>query len=189
MPNIYILAGPNGSGKSTAARALLSQFLHCAEFVNADDIARGLSAFHPENVAFQAGRVMLARLNELARQRVDFAFETTLASRTFAPWLRQLQLEGYEFHLHYFCLPHVAMAIERVAYRVRAGGHHVADEDIRRRFARSQSNFLKLYMPLANLWEFYDTTTRHPKLVAFGGRDKQTVVVEASIWNDLIARL
>ena len=189
MPNLFVLAGPRGSGKSTAARALLSQFLHCDEFVNADDIARGMSAFHPERMAFQAGRVMLARLHELACQQVDFAFETTLASRTFAPWLRQLRAEGYNFHLHYFCLPQVEMAIERVAFRVRAGGHHVPEEDIRHRFTRSRSNFLKLYMPLANLWEFYDTTALRPKLVAFGGCDEQTVVVEASIWHDLTVRL
>ena len=189
MPNVYILAGPNGSGKSTAARALLPQFLHCAEFVNADEIARGLSAFHPENVAFQAGRMMMARLHELARQRGDFAFETTLASRTFAPWLRQLQSEGYEFHLHYFCLPSVEMAIERVAFRVRAGGHHVPEEDIRRRFDRSRSNFLKLYMPLANSWEFYDTSFSDPNLVALGGQGKQATIRDPLLWTNLTRKL
>lgn len=84
MPNIYILAGPNGSGKSTVARALIPRFLHCAEFVNADVIAHGLSAFKPEGAAFEAGRVMLRRLDELAAEKMDFAFETTLSSRTFA---------------------------------------------------------------------------------------------------------
>ncbi len=189
MPNIYILAGPNGSGKSTAARALVPQFLNCAEFVNADDIARGLSACHPEGVAFQAGRTMLARLDELAGQGVDFAFETTLSSRTFAPWLRRRQAEGYTFRLHYFCLQNAEMAIDRVAARVRAGGHHVPSDDIRRRFERSRSNFLELYMPLANVWEFYDTTATKPKLVAFGGRDFPTTVVIESVWDKLIQRV
>jgi predicted ABC-type ATPase len=185
MPRIYILCGPNGSGKSTAARALLRQFLHCTEFVNADEIARGLSAFRPESVAFQAGRMMVARVKELARQRVDFAFETTLASRAFASWLRQVQTEGYQIHLYYFFLPQVEMALKRVEFRVRAGGHHVPEDDIRRRFERSRSNFMKLYMPLANLWEFYDTSLIKPKLVAFGGRNKQITVVESSIWDKL----
>ncbi len=99
MPNIFVIAGPNGAGKSTTARTLLPEYLSCAEFVNADDIARGLSAFRPESVAWEAGRLMLTRLSELARARVDFAFETTPASRFLAPWLRQMQADGYEVHL------------------------------------------------------------------------------------------
>jgi predicted ABC-type ATPase len=99
MPTIYVIAGANGAGKSTMAQTILSEEFRCAEFVNADVIARGLSAFNPEGAALEAGRVMLQRLNELARQRVDFAFETTLASLTFAPWLRKRQSEGYQFHL------------------------------------------------------------------------------------------
>jgi predicted ABC-type ATPase len=185
MPNIYVLAGPNGSGKSTAARALIPQFLNCAEFVNADVIARGLSAFRPENAAFQSGRAMLTRLDELANEGVDFAFETTLSSRTFVPWLRRRQAEGYAFHLFYFCLESAEMSIQRVASRLRAGGHHVPDEAIRRRFARSQSNFLDLYMPLANLWEFYDNTYTEPRLIAFGGKDKQTEVRDPLRWHQL----
>jgi len=143
MPNIFVLAGPNGAGKSSTARTLLPLFLNCEEFVNADDIARGLSAFRPETVAFQAGRAMLTRLNELARQRVDFAFETTLSSRSFAPWLRQRQTEGYEVHVSYAWLPLVELAIERVAFRVRAGGHNIPIQDIRRRYERSRSNLLE----------------------------------------------
>jgi predicted ABC-type ATPase len=91
MPDIFVIAGSNGAGKSTTARELLPGFVGCVEFVNADEIARGLSAFRPERVALAAGRAMLNRLNELARQRIDFAFETTLASRSFAPWLKQRQ--------------------------------------------------------------------------------------------------
>jgi len=163
-------------------------FSNFPEFVNADDIARGLSGFHPENVAFQAGRLMLARLNELVRQRADFAFETTLASRTFAPWLRLRQGEGYEFHLLYVWLPSVDLAIERVALRVRAGGHDVPSKDIRRRYERSRNNFFEIYMSLANTWEVYDTASIDPKLVAFGGRDKQAVIVDPSLWRSLTER-
>jgi len=116
MPNIYVIAGPNGAGKSTTARALLRRYLNCTEFVNADDIARGLSAFRPEGVAMQAGRLMLARLDDLARRRIDFAFETTLSSRSFARWLRMRQDEGFEFHLLYTWLPHPDMAVARKGY-------------------------------------------------------------------------
>ena len=188
MPNLFIIAGPNGAGKSTTARTLLPTFLNCSEFVNADDIARGLSAFRPEQVAFQAGRLMLTRLDDLARQRADFAFETTLASRSFAPWLRQRQLEGYQCQLLYIWLPNVELAIERVAHRVRAGGHDVPSKDIQRRYQRSRINFFEIYMPLANTWEVYDTSRLDPKLVAFGGRDRQTVIREPLLWNCLTKR-
>src|ERR1700761_5342526 len=134
MPNIYVIAGPNGAGKSTMAQVLLSEEFHCAEFVNADVIARGLSAFNPQGAALEAGRVMLHRLNELARERVDFAFETTLASRSFAPWLRKRQEEGYRFNLFFAWLPHPDMAVNRVAARVAAGGHNVPEADVRRRY-------------------------------------------------------
>ena len=98
-PSVVVLAGPNGAGKSTAAPALLQGALGVTEFVNADAIARGLSAFDAERAALPAGRVMLRRLRDLARQRVSFAFETTLASRSFAPWLAELKRDGYSIHI------------------------------------------------------------------------------------------
>jgi predicted ABC-type ATPase len=124
-PSVVILAGPNGAGKSTVAPALLQGALAVNEFVNADVIARGLSAFDPESAAIAAGRVMLTRIRELAEQRVNFAFETTLASRSFAPWLRELRASGYEIHILFLWLPSADFALDRVAERVRAGGHDV----------------------------------------------------------------
>ena len=94
-PSLVVIAGPNGAGKSTLAPVLLKDTLAVTEFVNADVIARGMSAFAPENVAIAAGRLMLGRLRELAKQRTSFAFETTLASRSFAPWIRRLVETGY----------------------------------------------------------------------------------------------
>jgi predicted ABC-type ATPase len=185
MPNIFVIAGPNGAGKSTAARTMLPAFLDCVEFVNADDIARGLSAFRPESVALLAGRMMLKRLDELARQRVDFAFETTLSSRSFAPWLRERQAEGFDVHLLYLWLPSPDLAVARVAARVQAGGHGLAETDIRRRYWRGKDNFLELFMPLANTWEVYDNSESEPRLVAFGGQTESMTITVSEIWQRL----
>ena len=131
-PSVVIVAGPNGAGKSTVAPALLQGALAVDEFVNADAIASGLSAFDPAGAAIAAGRVMLARLHELAEQRVSFAFETTLASRTFAPWLRELKASGYGIQVLFLWLPSAEFALDRVADRVRGGGHNVPAGTVRR---------------------------------------------------------
>ena len=121
-PSLIIVAGPNGAGKSTAAPALLRETLGVTEFVNADVIAQGLSAFEPKRVAFAAGRIMLARLQELAQQGANFAFETTLSSKSFSRWTRQLMQTGYQFHLVFLWLSSADMAVQRVADRVRHRG-------------------------------------------------------------------
>ena len=157
-PNVVVIAGPNGSGKSTAAPALLRDHLRIAEFVNADVIAQGLSGFGSEQGALQAGRIMLDRLTDLAVQQADFAFETTLASRTFARRLRQLQAGGYQVHLLFLWLPSPEMAIARVASRVRCGGHHVPDEVVRRRYDAGLRNFFAVYRPFVDVWRMFDNS-------------------------------
>src|SRR4051794_21581730 len=119
MPDIFVIGGPNGAGKNTAARGVLPSFVGGSQFVNADEIARGLSGFALETVATEAGRIMLRRLRFLVEQRVDFAFETTLASRSFVPWLSGLQDIGFEVHVIYLWLPTPDLAVERVALRVK----------------------------------------------------------------------
>jgi len=183
MPDIFVIGGPNGAGKSTTAREMLPAFVGCVEFVNADEIAHGLSAFRPETVALAAGRAMLNRLNELARQQMDFAFETTLASRSFAPWLKQRQREGFGVNLIYLWLPDAALAVERVARRVKAGGHHIPEKDIRRRYGRGLKNFNELYAPMADTWEVYDNSGFEPYLIAFGGGEEPTTVLEIEPWK------
>jgi predicted ABC-type ATPase len=133
-PSVIVLAGPNGAGKTTASRVVLQDLTHVSEFVNADVIAQGLSAFAPENAALEAGRIMLARLHELAANRANFAFETTLASRSFAPWLEGLIGSGYQFHLFFFWLPSPEFSIRRVENRVKMGGHYVDPATIGRRY-------------------------------------------------------
>lgn len=169
MPNVVVIAGPNGAGKSTVAPALLQEHLGIGEFVNADMIARGLSAFNPERASLHAGRVMLARLHELAAQRMDLAFETTLASRTFAPWIAELRSTGYTFKLLYIWVPDPALSVARVAERVNAGGHHVPSDVVRRRYYAGLRNFFTLYQPLAELWRVYDNSmVGQTRLIATG---------------------
>jgi predicted ABC-type ATPase len=185
-PNIVVVAGPNGSGKSTAAPALLRDYLGIIEFVNADVIAQGLSGFRVESVAMQAGRIMLTRLRELVRQRVDFAFETTLASRTFVPWLRQLRDSDYRVHLLFLWLPSPELAIARVAARVQQGGHHVPDETIRRRYHAGLRNFFRLYQSVVDSWILFDNASREGhKLIASRIEDEGVQVVNQTLWDSI----
>jgi len=181
-PSVVILAGPNGAGKSTVAPALLRGALAVNEFVNADVIASGLSAFDPDSAAIAAGRVMLARIRELASQRVNFAFETTLASRSFAPWLRQLVTSGYSAHLVFLWLPSADFAVDRVAERVRTGGHNVPPETVRRRYAAGLRNFFQLYQPLVSGWVLYDSSGPVPRPVAEGLASHPPTVYDRDVW-------
>ncbi|MBD2186353.1 zeta toxin family protein [Aerosakkonema funiforme] len=186
MPNLIVIAGPNGAGKSTVAPILLQETLGVNEFVNADAIAQGLSAFAPEAVAFQAGRIMLERLQQLANQRANFAFETTLASRTFAPWIANLRQAGYVFYLLFLWLPSPEVAIARVQQRVREGGHNVPEETIRRRYNSGIQNFFQLYQPLADSWRFYDNSNpAETCLIASGRGIIEEVIYENSTWGNI----
>lgn len=171
-PSVIVLAGPNGAGKTTSSTGIIQETLGLAEFVNADVIAKGLSGFAPESAALQAGRIMLERLHELADARASFSFETTLASRTFAPWIAELVSSGYSFHLFYFWLPSAEMAIARVAQRVRMGGHFVDDDTVRRRYERGVQNFFRLYQPLATTWTFYDNSQPAAQRLVARGRGR-----------------
>lgn len=162
---MVILAGPNGAGKTTASPFVIRDTLGINEFVNADHIAQGLSGFAPETTAFAAGRIMLDRLHELGRLRRTFAFETTLATRSFVPWLRELKGSGYTVRLVFLALPTPEHAIERVRLRVSQGGHDVPVNVIRRRFERGLRNCFRIYMPLSDYWALYDASGDGPRLV------------------------
>jgi predicted ABC-type ATPase len=183
-PKVIVLAGPNGAGKSTSAARLLRGALGADEFVNADVIAQGLSAFAPERVALAAGRIMMGRLKELAAARASFAFETTLASRTFAPWLVALRAGGYHIHLVFLWLPSAEVAIDRVAERVRRGGHDVPEDTIRRRYHGGWANFCKLYQPLADSWQVIDNSVvGRPRVIAAGQGRRTKVVRNKALWD------
>ena len=166
MPNLYIVAGPNGAGKTTYVRDFLPQEMRCKEFVNADLIAAGLSPFAADKAAFQAGRIMLERLRELAGRREDFSFETTLSGRAYAGGLRDWRAAGYRIRLDFLWIPHLAITNGRVRQRVRKGGHDIPEDVQARRFQLGIRNLAELYRPLVDWWRLYDNTGRHPHLVA-----------------------
>ena len=183
-PSVVVLGGPNGAGKSTSAPRLLRGSLKVEEFVNADTLAQGLSAFRPEDVALDAGRIMLRRLDELEAQRKSFAFEATLASQALARRLARLKTQGYTVHIVFLWLPTADLAIARVAERVRAGGHDVPSDAVRRRFSRGLRNFFTLYRPTADTWRLYDgSSIRGPRLVASGGVGSETRVRDRKTWR------
>jgi len=183
-PSVIVLAGPNGAGKTSAAPALLRDILGVVEFVNADTIAQGLAAFSPERVTLEAGAILLGRLHELAAQRRSFAFETTLAGRSFAPWLAELVRGGYEFHLLFLWLQSADLAVQRVADRARQGGHDVPQQTVRRRYAAGLKNFFRLYQRLATTWRLYDnSSTAGMRLIAGGERTIVTRVDDEATWR------
>jgi len=183
--SIVVLAGPNGAGKTTAAPFVLRDRLSVREYVNADPIAQGLSGFDPESVALAAGRLMLERINELAHQRVSFGFETTLASRSFAPWLRARLEDGYSVHLVFLWLASPELALARVARRVEPGGHNVAEEVVPRRYAAGLRNFFGLYRSVASSWRMYDIGGRLPRLIATGSHER-TIEIDSGLWGRMV---
>ena len=186
-PTIILIGGPNGAGKTTLSKVMIAQTLGVAEFVNADVIAQGLSGFDPERAALAAGRVMLHRLKELAAARADFAFESTLASRTFAPWLKALGTSGYRIHLIFSWLNSPDLAVQRVKLRIRKGGHAVPPDVIRRRYARGIANFINLYIPVATEWRVYDNSyDSGPKIVAVGSSDQTPLIKHPDAWAQIL---
>lgn len=185
MPKVIVISGANGSGKSTLAPVLLRDTFGIVEYVNADTIAAGLSAFAPENAAFEAGRIMLKRLSQLAALQKDFAFETTLASRFYAGWLKNLQAGGYHFHLIFLWLQSAELAIERVRERVRLGGHNVPEAVIKRRFERGRRNFFDLYQPLADSWQVYNASLLIPQKIACGDKIEGERIIKKILWQQM----
>jgi predicted ABC-type ATPase len=186
MSHLIIIAGPNGAGKSTTAPAILKDALHVDDFVNADVIAQGLCAYHPEKAAIQAGRIMLDRIHTLAREKINFAFETTLASRTFAMWIPKIQKQGYQFHLIFLWLQSAELAVSRVKERIKTGGHSVPEVTIRRRYIAGLKNFFNLYSPLADSWQLYDNSiTGSCSLIASEDTHQRLIVKDQKIWQQL----
>ena len=152
---LYIIAGCNGAGKTTASKRFLPAILNCRQWVNADEIAYGLSPLDPQSVAFQAGRLMLERIQELLGKDETFAIETTLSTRAYRNLVLQAQAKGYLVELVFFYLPSPQMAIRRIAHRVKNGGHHVPDDVVIRRYNRGLKNLKEIFMPIVDQWRIY----------------------------------
>ena len=174
-PTVYVIAGPNGAGKTTFASEFLPDFVQCREFLNADLIAAGLSPFAPETQNVRAGRLLLERISELASERADFGFETTLSGRTYVKLLGDMRQNGYRVVLFFLWLPSADMAVARVENRVKQGGHSVPPDDIRRRYVAGVRNLFRLYRPILDDWWLYNASSLPPKLIAAKERDQLTV--------------
>ena len=164
-PKLFIIAGCNGAGKTIASYSVLPELLGCKEFVNADEIARGLSPFNPESVAIEAGKLMLHRINVLMSERKTFAVETTLTTKSYANTIKKAKELGYTVILIFFWLPSPEMAVERVAKRVSEGGHNIPTNVIYRRYWAGLQNFFTIFAPIVDSWMFFDNVD-NPILLA-----------------------
>ena len=168
---LYIIAGCNGAGKTTASMTILPKALLVREFVNADEIAKGLSPFNPEGVAIEAGRLMLERIDCLLKRGESFSIETTLATRSYINLVRRAHTEGYQVHLIYFWLKSPELAMQRVAERVAHGGHNIPQAVIVRRYSAGISNLFNLFMNEVDSWMIYDNSDNDREEIAVGAKE------------------
>ena len=182
MPQLYIIAGCNGAGKTTASYTTLPEMLNCREFVNADNIAAGLSPFNPESVAIEAGRIMLHRIHTLLAENLTFAFETTLATRIYVSLVKQAKAQGYEVTLAFFWLPSPEMAQKRVLDRVASGGHNIPPEIIKRRYFRGIQNLFKLYLPLVDNGLIMYNSADASQFIAQKFSNEEIEIINPDLW-------
>lgn len=179
-PKLYIIGGCNGAGKTTASMTVLPEILKCREFVNADEIAKGLSPFRPEEVAIEAGKIMLHRIEHLLEQKETFAIETTLATRSYTILIRKAKKLGYEVKLLFFWLPSPQQAEKRVALRVATGGHNIPKDVIIRRYWRGIQNLFDIFVPLVDSWSLYNNTDNTTEIVENGE------VIQNKLYNKIL---
>ncbi|MCG9900365.1 MAG: zeta toxin family protein [Hydrotalea sp.] len=172
--NLYIIAGCNGAGKTTASFTILPEIIDCKEFINADEIAKGLSPFQPEKVSFEAGRIMLNRIAELLESNESFAFETTLSTVSYKQKVYEARQKGFNITLLFFWLQSVELAKERVKIRVTEGGHNIEPDVIERRYLRGIKNLFNIYLPIVDGALIFDNS--------FG---KHILIAKQMIGNDL----
>jgi len=185
MPKLYIISGCNGAGKTTASYTILPEMLNCREFVNADEIARGLSPFNPESVAIEAGRLMLLRIKELIAGNINFAFETTLATRSYTGFISEAKKRGYQVMLLFFWLNTPELAVDRVRMRAASGGHFVDEKIVRRRYAAGIKNLFGLYMDKCDYWLLIDNSKTPFEVIAEGEKNKTKRIMSPSLYKIL----
>lgn len=168
MPNLYIIAGCNGAAKTTASQTILPDILNCKEFLNADAIAAGISPYNVESVAFQSGRIMLDRIQFLINEKENFAFETTLSTKSYVQLIKLAKAKGYTVTLLFFWLKNPELAVSRVENRVRHGGHFIPEDIIKPRYFRGVSNLFNHFINLCEVWMIFDNSFTIPMLIAKG---------------------
>ncbi len=168
IPHLYVISGCNGSGKTTASFNFLPQILECDEFINADEIARGLSPLNPNKAAIESGRILISKINKLMGEGKDFAFETTLATKSYTRTIQKAKSLGYQITLIYLWLDTVNLAFERVKSRVIEGGHNVPNNTIQRRYYSGIKNLFELYIPICDYWMIFDNSLTPSELIAEG---------------------
>ena len=183
--HLYIIGGPNGAGKTTASYSVLPKILQCKEFVNADEIARGLSPFNPESVAVEAGRLMLSRIKDLLSKNESFSIETTLATRSYFRLVDNAHRQGYEVTLLFFWLKSPEQAMERVAERVSKGGHNIPQDIIVRRYYEGIDNLFKIYMPIVDTWVLVNNSETPRSIIASGGKDQKPQIINNELFKIL----
>ena len=182
---LYIIAGCNGAGKTTASFTILPEVLGCKEFINADEIAKGLSPFQPENVAMQAGRIMLARMDELLQKGETFAFETTLATKSYKQKIEWAQANGYEVTLLFFWLDSPNMAKKRVAQRVAEGGHSIPSETIERRYHNGIANLFAIYIDMVDICYIFDNSEGERTPIAKKYKGGKEIIYNTDLYNQM----
>ncbi|MFA5574820.1 MAG: zeta toxin family protein [Brumimicrobium sp.] len=175
--NLYIIAGCNGAGKTTASYTILPEILNCKEFINADEIAKGISPFQPEKVGLEAGRIMLNRINELIKSGTSFAFETTLATKSYKNKIIEAQRKGYQVTLLFFWLQSIDLAKKRVQTRVKEGGHNIPPEVIERRYTKGINNLFDIYFPIVNNIYIFDNSKGISISIASKENDEEINVI------------
>ncbi len=180
---LYIIAGCNGAGKTTASFTILPEILDCKEFVNADEIARGLSPFQPEKVSFEAGRIMLNRIKELLSQNENFAFETILSTRSYKNKIVEAKEKGYRVILLFFWLQNIELAKERVKIRVSEGGHNIEPDVIERRYLKGIKNLFEIYLPIVDGAFIFDNSEIKHELLADKQIDSELNIVNQEKFN------
>jgi len=185
LPKLYIIAGCNGAGKTTASFTILPEILGCKEFINADEIAKGLSPFQPESVAVQAGRIMLTRMDELLQKGETFAFETTLATKSYKQKIEWAQANGYEVTLLFFWLDSPNIAKERVAQRVAEGGHNIPLETIERRYYNGIANLFTIYIDMVDICYIFDNSEGERTPIAKKYKGGKEIIYNTDLYNQM----